>query len=631
MPQRGCRAFPSLVAWRRVLPLALVLVGSQAHGDTLSNAFRRAQELVRDMRRSGERPPPSGETWGDGERYYNQAERAAEAARERLAEVERQLSHLEPATRAYLEQLTSAEERQTLEGLLNAVARLHREAFAQQEALERRLRELRVQLDALRARLRELDLEAEALGLEAETLQADLATLQAAAEQVRERVASLKKVLEGVTELDESLARESSAARNQYWQSVGDLFERLGVGGPRDFTSPVEAAPATTQRRVRRSSTGPTLIPPLVMPVSPAAPIPLAPSALAVPLPAAAAAAAPAATPSFEQTVDAWLSSASELQRAQHHVEGLLQAVETTEQAVHQRLDAIAAARPAVAQARSEVEEARHTFAQRALELESLHVRLSERTASALRSLGESLHWATAQEALSKVLSSAEAHAALAAHFTWVMRSYTTLLRDELPSAVELLGPNPSEAALEKFDRLTHLTERFIADRELGLMVAQLTSGSERPARATARAAAASPEARAVYQRLVDDLKEIVRQKKLAFNPATGKLRPDEMRGALRAERILGTLVRSEREGEDYYLQAAPRFTVDILNGNLDARYSLTNLDSRLRHHLYIKQGIDHVCINVETPEALGQLDPIRELVSRLPPEDQQRVLILTP
>jgi hypothetical protein len=357
----------------------------------------------------------------------------------------------------------------------------------------------------------------------------------------------------------------------------------------------------------------------------------LEPSALAVPLPAPAAAAVPAAPPSFEQTVEAWLTSASELQRAQRQVEGLLQAVETTRQAVNQGLDTVAAARPAVAQARSEVEEARHTFAQRALELESLHMRVSERTASALRHLGESIEWATAQEALSKVLSSSEAHAALAAHFTWVMRSYTTLLRDELPSAVEILGPNPSEAALEKFDRLTHLTERFIADREMGLVVAQLTTASERPSRAPARAAATSPGSRAVYQRLVDDLKEIVRQKKLAFNPASGKLRPDELRGALRAERILGTLVRSEHKGEDYVLQAAPRFTVDILTGNLDDRYSLTNLDSRLRHHLYIKQGINHVCINVETPEALGQLDQIRELVSRLPPEDQQRVLILTP
>ncbi len=38
-----CRAFPRLAAWGRVLPLALALVSSQAHGDDLSDAFRRAE------------------------------------------------------------------------------------------------------------------------------------------------------------------------------------------------------------------------------------------------------------------------------------------------------------------------------------------------------------------------------------------------------------------------------------------------------------------------------------------------------------------------------------------------------------------------------------------------------------
>lgn len=622
----------------RVLPVLLALAGAQARADDLlGGAYRRAQDLVRDWHREREsRPAP--DTWSEGVQQADESEAAVDVARRQLAEVEAMLAALQPLTRAWLEQHTSAEDRVTADALLATLARLHREARAEQAAIQARLVELRGRMASLRGLLAELDLEADLLDAEARALGEDLAALEAREAEARGRIGSLQQVLSQAAELERGLAGETAAARTRYWQTAGDLFLRLGAGRPRDYTSPVEAAPATTARRVLRRSTAPVPVAPLALPVSPAFPVPLA-VPLAVPLPLPPVAIPPASAPPFDAAVSTWLDAAGRLQRSQQEAGELLQAVDSTEVAVRRRIEVLAARKPDVDQARTDVEEARRDLSRLAIELQSLHARVPASLAGAFHLLAETTLWTVGQETLSRMLSRLEAHAQLAAHFTWVVRSYGKLLEEDIPSAIEILGPNPSDEAIAKFERLTHLTEAYVADRELGQVLARVTSrpgrAAEEPARPPPARSSVVEEAgvkRELIQRFTSGLKEVVRQAELAYDPA--KKRPDyyEMRAALRLETVRRIrLARSPHPGADYVDLDMPRFTVDILRADIGPRYSLADFEHRLWHHLFVKQKIDLVAVRVETPEALELLPEIERAVARIQQADQHRIQIVTP
>lgn len=618
----------------RVAVVILAVACAEARADdVLGAAYRRAQDLLHDWH--GEREPaPAGRTWSEGVQRADEGEAAVDVARQRLAEVDALLAALEPSTRSWLDQHTSAEERATADNLLAAIARLHREARAEQAAIEARLSELRARMAGLRERLAELDLEAEMLDAEARMLGEDLAALQSKEAEARGRVASLEDVLSQATAIERGLSGDAAEARTRYWKTAGDLFERLGAGRPRDYTTPVEAAPATTARRTLRRSTAPVPVPPLVMPVSPAVPVPIAVPAFAVPLPLQPPAAA-GTPPPFDAAVNAWLDAAGRLRRSQQEAQGLLQAVDSTEAAVRRRLEALGARRPEVERTRTGVEEARRNLSRLAVQLESLHARVPDELAAAFRSLAEATLWSAGQEALSQMLSRIELHAALAAHFTWVVRSYATLLREDLPSAIEILGPNPSPEAAEKFERLTHLTEKYVADRELGQIMVQLTPKPGYKADQSPLPAGSAEELaakRELTQRLTRHLREVMRQAKLAWDPAKQKSDYEEMCAALKLEPILGTLLeRSPDPGADYIASNMPKFTIDILNGDIGPRYSLADLEHRLWHHLYVKQGISLVVINVKSADTLERLPEIERAVARIQASDQTRIRIIHP
>lgn len=616
------RRVPSIAA-----PMLLIASAGLLHADDLgglSSAFRRAQQMVDEFRRSAPEQRPAGRDWNDYVDYSDHSQRAIQEASQRLAEVEAQLNTLDAASRAYLEQSTTPEERSSLAALMEAISRLQQQARSRQYDLQARVAELRARMQTLRAQLAELDLESNELRASGETMSADLARLQRDSATMEARAQRLAITSRQADELADELDASADAARVAYWSRLGDLFARLQLGTPRDYTQAVVASSATTQRRVRRTSTMPTVVPQLALPVSPQAIVPLAGPAYALPL-AAAAAPAAASPPALSQAVNGWIDAARVLHRAQNEADALLDRVHATETALLQRAEDIKAARSQVAGLRTAVTQAAADLNRRSREVEALQLRIPDTLARGLSKLGEGLFWAQAQAGLEQILRGVSHHAELAAHFTWVVRSYRTLLREDLPTVVELLGPDPSEEALAKFDRLTHLTEAYIADRESSLILAQMTSHD------TARTeSVASLDSAAVYRRQKANLDEFIRQTKLGFDAAKNKFVLSEADAALRVEQHLGQRIeRATHPGEDWHLASDKNFTLDLMRPVAHPQYSLKEFSEALERHLSPGRQLDRIFIEFPPDFPADKRNDIRGIVEALPIDERGRVVLL--
>lgn len=590
----------------------------------LSSAFSRAQQMVDEFRRSAPPQRQVGRNWDDYVDYSEQSQRAAQEATQRLADVEAQLNTLDVASRAYLEQSTTEAERSSLATLMETITRLQQQARSRQQELQTRLAELRARMQTLRAKLAELDLESDELRASGAAMNTDLARLQSDSVAMAQRAERLKNTERQASALADELQASANAARIAYWNQLGDLFARLQLGTPRDYTQAVVAAPATTQRRVHRTSTMPTVVPPLALPLSPQSIVPLAGPVYALPL-AAAAAPASASPPTLSHAVTAWVDAARTLHRAQNEADALLDGVQATEVTLLQRAEKIKAASSQVIVLRSAVAQAATQLNRHSYEVEALQIRIPDTLARGLGKLGEGLFWAHAQAGLEQILRGVSHHAELAAHFTWVMRSYSTLLREDLPTVVELLGPDPSEEALAKFERLTHLTEAYLADRESSLILAQLTS------RETARTEAVAPlDSTAVYRRQKANLDEFIRQTKLGFDAAKNKFVLSEADAALRVEKYLGRQIeRATHRGEDWHLASDKNFTLDLMRPVAHPQYSQKEFSEALQRHLAPARQLDQIFIEFPPDLPADKRDAIRRIVKALPGDERSRVVFL--
>jgi len=522
---KSARFQPRLINLGAVTGLWLAVAGlllQPARGDEfggLGPAFRRAQQMVEEARRTNTSRPPAGRTLDDYSNYSNQAQHAAREAAARMAEVDAQMAGLDAATRSFLEQNTSAADRSSVASLMDAILGLQRDARARQYELLTRVAGLRRQMDALLVRLSNLDLAAGDLRDAGESLTASLTELRQQSAALEERVAKQAAILTQTKSLLSALQNQNAAAQSVYWEKVGDTFARLGMGTPRNYTAAVEAEGPTTQRRVHRSSMAPVPVPALAMPLAAASVVAFQPvyavPALAAPL---AAAAMPVQPPSLINAVNTWLNTAQTVYRAQGEADSLLHAVEETGDAIEARTTEIEQARARTAGLQSDMEQACAELNRQAKQLEFTQVELSDSLTRGVRSLGEGLFWAHAQDLLQHTLRGVSHHAELAAHFTWVVRSYATFLRDDLPRAIDLLGPNPSDEALASYERLTHLTELYVMDREVSMVVAQVTSShaaNVRPVKPL--------DLQANFRRQKANLDEFIREARTIWSPTDKK------------------------------------------------------------------------------------------------------------
>lgn len=456
--------------------------------------------------------PSGGRTVDDYATYSNQAQQATDEAAARLAETVAVLATLDGASRAYLEQNTSAAERSSVAALMEAIRRLHADTQERHHALLARLAGLRREMVELESELAALDSDAAELRATRETIAADLGQIRQLAEAVGARLAKQEAALAQARELEGSLERSRAAGQTAYWEKCGNTFTRLGLGTPRDYVPEIVPDAPVTQRRVRHVSTGPVVVPALVMPVAASSVTVLAP-AYAMPV-AAAAAAAGAPPPEFNGAVDRWLGLARATYQAQSQADALIDAVQATRQNLGDRAAEITRLRSQTTGLQSALADAARDLNRDVGKLQSTQGELARTVEHGFRALGEGLFWAHAQDLLERALRGVSHHAELAAHFTWVVRSYTRLLQDDLPRAIELLGPNPSDEALEQFERLSNLTEIYVADREISLVLARVTS-----AREASVSRVESLDLQANFRRQKANLQEFIQETKTLWSP----------------------------------------------------------------------------------------------------------------
>jgi hypothetical protein len=626
---------------RRIYPIAAAFLwmgacSLSADDLGLSRAFQRAQEWINESRTTTT-SRPAGRDWQDYVDYSNQAQSAARESAARLAEVEAELAVLDASTRAYLEQQIAPADRASVENLMGSVLALQRNVRSRQYQLHAEASRLRQRLGSLYDQLGDLNTEADTLRFAAETLTLDLGQLQTQIQELGQRAAVLDRMLAETSALENQLENETARSRAAYWTTLDNAFTRLNLGAPRDFTPPLVPDAPLIQRRVRVTSARPTLIPsPLAAPLSAQE---IVPAAAAFSLPLAPPAAASAETKPLAQAIESWLAAARTLQKTQNETEALLAGLKTTEEVLAQKNAEVRQQRTETSQLNSAVGQAAEAFNRSRRQVENMQIHISDSLGRNLHNLGESLLWAHAEDGLSKILSGASHHAELAAHFAWVMRSYVTLLRDDLPSVVEILGPNPSEEALEKFERLTHLTELYVADRERSLQVAQITrhlnrSGGPSPRPAdpeTATLTRVKPLAEAdLYKRQKANLDEFIRETRLGFDAAKKRFNLAEADAALQIEKRLSQrLERSSRTAEDWHLAHDPSFTVDHMLAGNHPRYTLKEFELSLQRHVQPSRQLKQIYIELHPNLSPEQREELVRVVESLPEGDRSRIVFL--
>ncbi len=615
-----------LIKFLSVIILCAPILSAQADDlRGLSDAFQRARDMVKEYRSSSP-ARPAGRNWNDYVDYSDQVQRTSREADRRLAEAASLLNALDAATRVYLEQNTTPEERNSVTSLVDAIMRLQLETQARQYELSVRVSGMRARMQSLHDQLAALDLEAFELRSAVRSMSADLEKLRTEAASMEERRKRFEAALREASSLLAGIEKAAAASRAGYWSGVGDLFARHNLGTPRDYTPRATPAPAVTQRRVHRIKTGPVIVPPLNMPVSPQAALPLGPAIYALPLSVSGGRGAAKSPQQFSRAVADWLTATRALSRTQGELDALLNGLQATEESLVRRATEVKAARAEVSETRSAMQKATAELNRLSLQVDSLQVRLPDTLTRCLHGLGEELLWANAQAALQGVLRGVSHHAELASHFTWVVRSYTTLLRDDLPTVVELLGPNPSEEALAKFNRLTNLTEIYVAERERGLILAQMTS------RDTAKTATVeSLDSAAVFQKRKANLDEFIRQTRLGFDPDhKGGFTPRHAELGLRIEKFTGRrLLTSQVKGRDYTWENDVNFSIEGMEVDSHPGFKIRKFEAALKRHLAPEHRIDKVFIDIPSDIPSKQKDAIRRLYDSLPPQDRRRVELM--
>jgi hypothetical protein len=208
------------------------------------------------------------------------------------------------------------------------------------------------------------------------------------------------------------------------------------------------------------------------------APAVLAPACV---LPEAAAARNQAQAIGLADAVDAWANAARGADNAQGEADQLCDAVRDSQAAVEERRSAIADLRSKNAELKSEIATAADGLNDRVARLVEVHRETATRLGEAVGDFAEALFWQTASNALETALHVGGVSNAgeLSSHFAWVVKSYDRFLSDDLPRAVEFMSSQSSTVDLETYNRLTHLTEIYVADREQSMAMAQVESGAK--------------------------------------------------------------------------------------------------------------------------------------------------------
>ncbi len=403
-------------------------------------------------------------TWGAYTQSIDGSQAKVDEATQKLNELNRLVNDLDARSRSLIESFPW-DQRQTVAAAMDGLLRRQREAVARNEALQAQIFRLRREASALREQLLRQQQLDQVLLREIAELGASIENVQSEIRDVQERIAIAEANAKNAAAFSQRLQPDADAARDQYWRQVGDFFERSRIGSPRQFAPELTPRVPVTQRRVEQVAAGhvgPRTV--VATAVATAAnPYVLAGRALT----SLASAVAPAARPpasdadGFLRAVDRWVAALNATTTLQEEAQRLSdQCVNAKEALVRAGAHAAEHERE---RAQNEERRARgdEQLAALRLQLEGLASTAAQHFDRGWQAVKEALFWDLATESLKQVLSPISEANLAAHHFVWVVKAYGTFLKEDLPAAVDLLGPHPSEASKAKWERLQNLEQVY--------------------------------------------------------------------------------------------------------------------------------------------------------------------------
>ena len=362
---------------------------------------------------------------------------------------------LDDYSRGLIANQLSDNERNSISRAYEAVTQRFQSAMATNRALRVRIGALELQIARLQARLSELEATNSTALSEIVQLRTGITNLREEIVRSRARLARVESDASSASALAHDAALSARAARTSYWALAGTFFDQHSIGSPRDFMPPVEAASATTARRriITQPSSAISLGFAEVPIVARAAVVPQLAAAAEVPMQIDRAA--------FLRLMSEWNRALDSGQQLESHAEKLAVAAQLSADLINERAKQATELQRPLGEGQRELRSLQSEAA--ALEMQVTRTVSNGRASLSdwFDSSRETLTWQLAEESLRMGLSPA---ASAAQRFNMVgamARAYKQLFEEDMQTVLALLGPNPPDDAIDKYESLLHLESTY--------------------------------------------------------------------------------------------------------------------------------------------------------------------------
>jgi uncharacterized small protein (DUF1192 family) len=437
------------------------------------------REIACDRQCPGSSLPRGGSRrWRDVADEVETASAAYEAARRNAEELARVLSGLSADQRIFAEGVLSAGERESVTAALAGLTRRLGGVVAANDELQRRVARLQSENARLSAELLRLQEQKRALLSSTTRISGQLAEIQAQIARLEAQLRETRADLEAAEDLAQGALEAAAAARREYWEGMGRFFDKHRLGAPRDYLERIEpAAPTTLRRTIRRTEVlFPQPLAPLAAPVA-------ASAAPFIPFAVAAAADAPPGNDAerVRRDVVRLQAGMSRTERLQREALSLTDASRRSIEQLDTEARAVASLGAQERELRFQQQAAAERASRLAFELQGLAGAVRDNLDAGLRGLREQAYWEAASALLKGALARSNAPGVLHSYTLFMAQAWRDVLAVDAPKLIELMGPNPSDEALDALDRLRTLESRYTRELAMSMMFAH--GGDEPPLR----------------------------------------------------------------------------------------------------------------------------------------------------
>lgn len=553
------------------------------------------------------------------------ARQSNDVAARNLAEFQAVVNDLSDRLRGLLNSELAPADHESLSSALSAVTRRYVQTVSENARLSQQITTLERRIEALRAELRRLADDENAMIGDIMAIRGTIATLETQIAEHKRQLAAVERVQQHARDFADEMAESARAAQDNFWAAFEAMSADFDLGSPRNYVPRIVPDPVQVERRIVHED---RTLRPAIQPAPVAAPIVVArtPAVTAIaPLSPPITSTQPVEKETFLHALHEWSDALDKTADLQRQTRGLAARAEESAELLRRKQAEIArltGQRTAIATREEQIRR----------EAAATLLRLQDATAETQRLMMEVLHgfkrfafWQAAEDGLRVALSGMNEAASTAAYATWLVRTWTRLLHDDLPAAIDILASSSSSEVQEKFQRLTNLEREYTSDLAFAAVGAIGSRRGPEPRRLTKGGFASEADE-------LEDIREVIR---LGTQPKQAGSREVRM-----GEGFLGVWLQ-RKEGErlirdptgqfDYTYAAREKIGrkfleavgTDIPPERIEAQFG--NIKKQIRDHAG-KDGIARLAIFM-MPFNRQQREEIQAVVESLPQAQRDKVL----